>query len=517
MGLSNTANDSMRAAESLSPFGDSSRDIAALSNHENLQTDGNHSSKSNQEAQLHRLHTPVSNPSANARNSSPKTHDRPTSLLGTFYRLSSPNQVPSFSENDLVSYFQSEVCPLLSVFDSDANPFQTIVADLGSSSRTVNLAMQSMAIGHLANHYPYMSPVGLSKRGHAWRSLQQDLAIYRRDRMSLDKILISILLLGSTSVWHPGPSQGPQYLLIARNIMQKYLQDRSDAGIKSLLHEDFFEHCLVYWEAVMSFVDPTVTMPSFPGFGAPVLCKPTPSVPVHPHPWTGISPEVHFATAEVGRILRRRQRFRNTPYHDCEARWADSLEIYLYSLEFPTVDEISDYGDRNTPKSDLIRVAEAYRFFGLLELYALYPELLFRRTKTPAPFRAFGIESEPTIDEQSELHTRWLTHIALHMIDTIKAVNISSGASRSQVPILVAVSSHLRLSDGDQSPESDQILSARYCVESSLLNVARKYAQRPAAQAIDVVKEVWARLDAGTVGEHWMTVAHEKRWLSFLG
>lgn len=461
-----------------------------------------------------RLDTPISDPPTSRSRFSCSSS---TSLLGTFYRLSTPNKVPSFSETDLVSYFQNEVCPLLSVFDSDANPFQTIVAELGTSSRTVNLAMQSMAIGHLANHYPYMAPVGLSKRWQAWRSLQQDLAAYRRDRLSLEKILISILLLGSTSVWHPGPSQGPQYLLIARNIMQKHLQERTGSHTTSLLHEDFFQNCLVYWEQTMSFVDPTVTMPSFPGFGAPALCKPNPRTPVHPHPWTGISPEVHFATAEVGRVLRRRQRFSNSHiYHDSEHRWAESLEEYLYTLEFPTIDDICDFGDSNTSKSDLVRMAEAFRFFGLLELYALYPELLSKRLQSTSSFAALGIESGPDIDDQGN-QACWLTHIALHMIDTIKVIPISSGASRNQVAILVTVSSHLRLMDGDHGRDSDQILSARYFVESSLLNLARKYAQRPAAQAIDVVKEVWARLDTGSPGEHWMTVAHEKRWLSFLG
>lgn len=268
----------------------------------------------------------------------------------------------------------------------------------------------------------------------------------------------------------------------------------------------------------MSFVDPTVTMPSFPGFGAPALRKPTPSVPVHPHPWTGISPEVHFATAEVGRVLRRRQRFRNShPSLKSEARWAEALEEYLFTLDFPTAEEISDFGDSNTSKSDLIRIAEAFRFFGLIELYALYPDLLSGRLQAPDPFGTLGIETHPTIGDQAEEHKCWLTHIALHMIDTIKAIPISSGASRNQVAILVAVSSHLRLVDGDVGSDSDQILSARYFVESSLLNMARKYAQRPAAQAIDVVKEVWARLDSGSPGEHWMAVAHEKRWLSFLG
>lgn len=475
--------------------------------------------RSDERIQNKRLQTPVPNPpAARPRIPGSGNQNASASLLGTFYRLSIPNGVPSFSEHDLISYFQSDVCPLLSVFDSDMNPFQTIVSDLGSSSRTVNLAMQSMAIGHLANHYPYMAPVGLSKRWQAWRSLQQDLAIYRRDRLSLEKILISILLLGSSSIWHPGPSQGPQYLLIARNIMQKHLQDRIGVHTKSLLHEDFLEHCLVYWEQNMSFVDPTVTMPSFPGFGAPSLCIPTPSLPVHPHPWTGISPEVHFATAEVGRILRRRQRFRNShPYHDSEARWADSLEVYLHTLKFPEIDQISDFGDPNTSKSDLIRVAEAYRFFGLLELYALYPQLLSKRLRERAPFRELGIQSDPVIEDQAEEQECWLTHIALCMTETIKAVPVSSGASRSLVAILVSVSSHLRLVDGEQGAETDHILSARYFVESSLLNMARKYAQRPAAQAIDVVKEVWARVDSGAAGEHWMTVAHEKGWLSFLG
>ena len=86
------------------------------------------------------------------------------SLLETYYRLWLPSKVPGFSEQDLVRYYFDRVCEIYSCFDADLNPFRTLVDELWSSCATIYIAIQSMAVGYVANYYPYMTKLGLTKR-----------------------------------------------------------------------------------------------------------------------------------------------------------------------------------------------------------------------------------------------------------------------------------------------------------------------------------------------------------------
>jgi hypothetical protein len=462
------------------------------------------------------------------------------SLLGAFYRLATPTTTARFSEEHLVQHYFSEVCSLYSCFDSAQNPFRRLVADLWKESTTIHLSIQSMAIAHLSNHYLYMAPLGRIKRMQSWKSLQIDLRRYRAGKISLDKVLMSCLLLGLSSVWHQPSDLGLQYLFIARSLIQMYLRSNLRTSV-TLPNEKFYLDAFMHWEMLASFFEP-VAMMSFPGFGAPNPPMPVRGEIVSPHPWTGVAPELHFALAEVGRVLRRRRSRlammgdsyaeERSQKDEMDEQWSRSLERLLQSIRLPEVQDIEDYGDKYTPKMDLLRAAEAYRFVGLLEVYMIVPSLLEARIERGEAFPPSAVEdfTEPS-DDLGFLDSRdaWLSAIALHTLNLIKDVSIHSATCRMHLLVLVSAGSQLRTSGGSSSSSSstpeepqtaahhDKVLEGRGFVDSRMLALSRKYPQKQVLQILDIIKEAWDRLDRGEKRVHWLGIAHEMNWQTMLG
>ncbi|CAK3932777.1 Hypothetical predicted protein [Lecanosticta acicola] len=450
-------------------------------------------------------------------------------LLQTFYRLSVPSAVPGFSDDDLVSHYFNNVCTLYSCFDSDLNPFRTLVAEQWMDCKTTRLSIESMSVGHLANFYPHMASLGLAKRSQAWLSLQHDLQLLREGKQDTDRVLLCLLLQGLSSTWHQASNLGLQYLFVARGMIQTRLQQhgRMASHDKSSRNDNFFLDALLHWEMLASFVDP-VPLLSLPGLKCPSLPIPgRQEGGVSPHPWTGVASTLHFILAEVGRILRR-HRYVASPNLDARRKehlrsadeeWAAKLEGALVGAEMCEVEDVLDYGDARTPKIDLVRMARAYRYVGLLELYAHFPSLLQERVgnRTLPKDLIFLSMATDTMGYASDVDLR-LTGIATHILDSIKPVSIISAACRLLPLVLLSLASQLRLPDSTMdSQQYDEMIEARYFLEARMLTLSRKYAQRSVLQMMEIVKEVWSRLDSGTSGAHWMDVAHDRSWLTMFG
>lgn len=448
---------------------------------------------------------------------SPTEKSGSSSLLKTYYRLSVPSQLPGFTEADLVGYYFHNVCVIFSCFDSTLNPFRTMVSELCSKNATIYLAIQSMAVAHVSNHYPYMAPVGLGKRSQAWKSLQHDLRLFRMGKANFESVFMSLLLLGLSSAWHQASNLGQQYLFTARHLMQSQLQSyKNNQKGEASKDDDFFENGLLYWEMVASFVEPVPLMP-LPGLKAPDITLPTRSTPVQAHPWTGVSPEVHYALGEIGRILRR-QRIQ-APVMNLgpdEEQWAGVLERFLYSVNIPEPHDIVDLEDSMTTKTDLVQAAKAYQYVGLLEIYLAFPMLLRERLGNGSILEGLNFSQ---VDSEGNLDA-WVMAFSNHILETIKPIEITSGASRLLPMILMVIGGQMRLpdtTDSIESTETDRIVDARYTIEARMLDLSRKYPQRPLLQMIDIIKEVWQRLDDGSPHAHWIDVAHEKRWQTIMG
>lgn len=218
---------------------------------------------------------------------------------------------------------------------------------------------------------------------------------------------------------------------------------------------------------------------------------------------------------------------------EIDEQWSSSLERLLQSIRLPEVQDIEDYGDRYTPKMDLLRAAEAYRFVGLLEVYMIVPSLLEARIARGEAFPSSAVEdfTEPSDDLGFlEIRDSWLSAIALHTLNLIKDVSIHSATCRMHLLVLVSAGSQLRTPGGSSSSSSssapdepqnaahhDKVLEGRGFVDSRMLALSRKYPQKQVLQILDIIKEAWDRLDRGEKRVHWLGIAHEQNWQTMLG
>ena len=380
-----------------------------------------------------------------------------------------------------------------------------------------------------------MAPLGVAKRCEAWRSLQSDLHRHRTGQIPLETVLLSLLLLGSSTPWHQPSNLGLPYLYIMRTLMQKYFRNgwttRPQPRLKD---EKFFADALMHWEMLASFLDP-FPMQSFPGFGMPNLQASDNRDRALPHPWTGVSTELDLALAEVGRILRRRRRNAkpSTDSRDAatpdvhEERWVARLEDFLRSIDPPSSGDVMEYGDRETPKSDLVCLGHAQRYTGLLEIYREHPHLfeeLSMNDISLPPLNDYPMDR--LLDHSGHTNTidASLCTIAMNVLEVLREISISSSACRLLPLLLVSCSGHLRFPDqprpGDEAQydRHDQVIEARYFVESRMLALSARYSQKQMLQILEIVKEVWDRLDNDQAeNAHWMVVMHEKQMHTMLG
>lgn len=451
-------------------------------------------------------------------------------LLQTYYRMSGHGNVFGLTDDAFVEYYFRNVCGIYSCFDSAENPFRGEVERHWTNSPAMYYTIQSMAVGHLANFYPHLAPQGLQKRSQAWEYLQRDLRSSRMNTTRDDMLLLNLLLLGVSSAWHQASNLGIQYILIARELMQRRLERphaRNGNAVDTDVRDDsFFEYCLLYWEMLISFIDPVPLAPLHARLELPKPSVSNHADPAIVHPWTGVMTEVQFAFAEIGRILRRRQSHRARlqqleanarASEHFEKEWVESLEAFLLAIEIPEETFIQDYDDVKTSKADLMAVANAYRFVGLLEIYWLYPELLLTRLE-----QRHATLDEVDLPADSGLHSNHggLGTLASHVLELLKPISITSGVCRLMPLVLVAAAGHLKFpstSNSSTPNQRDEIINSRCIVEARMLVLSRKYPQKPLLQMMDIIKELWQRLDNGDSNAHWMDVVHELGWQTIMG
>ena len=110
-----------------------------------------------------------------------------------------------------------------------------------------------------------------------------------------------------------------------------------------------------------------------------------------------------------------------------------------------------------------------------------------------------------------------LCAISVEVLESLREISISSSACRLLHLTLVSCACQLRFPDEShtageaQDDRNNQVIDARYFVESRMLALSTRYPQRQLLQILEIIKEVWDRLDNDQVDNtHWMDVMHEK-------
>jgi len=476
----------------------------------------------------------------------------------------------------LVEYYFSYVCQIFSSFDGTLNPFRSTVGRLWDGSAPIYYAIQSMAAAYLANHFPRMSPVGIQMQRETYRSLYQASQGGKDPSENLDKTLLTVLLVGQTTAWHDPKDLGLVHLKTAKRLNRRRLDQQIGAvDNRAQRQNDFFEQCILYWDMLAGFVEDDIDEFGFGEFdmeemntsmtpGSDSSTSGDEEGQIFPHPWTGVAPKVQKLFAQVGRLIRNYRKIKaqdaassldflsldlgfemgfpqdSTATIEATTK-AQALEEELLSFVPPSVSSLVDAGDENTPVQQYIYLAEAYRCAGLLEIYRIFPSILFKRV--PFTDNTFASSSPanqispflpiPTTQPPSD----FLISLAMHTISLLEKLPSTSGTRCLQPIVLIAAASELHFSPPSISisdPLSQfvpatsssifnsltnrevDIASARRFVTTRLQEFQLSLPAKPIVKAEMLVKETWERADLGQE-VFWMDVMDEMGWKTIFG
>lgn len=474
----------------------------------------------------------------------------------------------SSSSWTLIEYYFKEVAALFSSYDSQMNPFRTTVSRLWGSSLAMCRTMQSMAAATLVHDFPQFGPMGQKMRREAMEILNKETTTALDD-----KSLLALLMLGQTASWHDPKDLGISYFNLLRKHLNTISYDRNAGRCSYTKNYQFFEEALIYWEMLLSFVTDndsisanTTTAPDTED--SIVLQR-------MPHPWTGIARETHSIVQEVGRLVRReRARIRSQHFTSQEditqaqhaIDHAQQLEQRLLNMAHPSEAEVISPGDDDTPVWHLLTMAEGYRCTGLIQLYRVFPDLLRHRLGQHSNGTFQPIYSDPIIQDSgfentfcaftpspnnddptprtssspsSPDYNTWLTEFALTAISRLRTIPMESRTRCVQPFLFVASSSELRLPRTPHAPSSGsgsspaskindeelestasrtvEVLRTRKFVLGRLTSYLHVLPPKPIHVCLQLVNEVWRRMDEGQENLYWMDVMIEKGWETTMG
>ncbi|TVY36672.1 Beauvericin cluster-specific repressor [Lachnellula subtilissima] len=456
----------------------------------------------------------------------------------------------------LVEYYFNYVCQIFSSFDGTLNPFRSTVGRLWDGSAPIYYAIQSMAAAYLANHFPRMTPVGVQMQRETYKCLYQAQKGLQGQTENLDKTLLTVLLVGQTTAWHDPKDLGLVHLKTAKRLNKRRVEQQGiGVGTREQRQNEFFEQCILYWDMLAGFVeddleelgyaDMSILESTTPSNEASSSASSAEKEKVFPHPWTGVAPKVQKLFAQVGRLIRN---YRKTTAQDAASldffsldfsfdmelpggsgaeaiEKAQSLEEELLSFEPPSVSDLVDAGDENTPVHHYVLLAEVYRCAALIELYRVFPSILVRRfpvadttfaTSSPSPspnlFHFFPVDNSLPPEE-------FLLSLALHTVSILEKLPLSSGTRCLQPIILIVAGSELRFDPlSTLNPSTSifnsitnrevDIATARRFVTTRLQDYCKSLPAKPVKKALVLLEETWARLDAG-LECFWMDVMQE--------
>jgi hypothetical protein len=472
----------------------------------------------------------------------------------------------------LVEYYFSYVCQIFSSFDGTMNPFRSTVGRLWDGSAPIYYAIQSMAAAYLSHHFPRMAPVGGQMQREAFKSLYQVSQTGRDPGENLDKTLLTVLLVGQTTAWHNPKDLGLAHLKTAKLLNQRRLdQQGTISDSRARRQNEFFEQCILYWDMLAGYVEDDIDEFGFGEFDlgdARASSSPESDLfpssnedteKVFPHPWTGVSPRIQKLFAQVGRLVRGYRKgiaqeasssmdflnldlgldmeFPDNSTVTIEAvAKAHSLEEDLLSFEPPSACNLVDAGDENTPVQQYLILAEAFRCAALLEIYRIFPAILFKRV----PFTATDFTT--TIDTAHQLSTilpfptsqgpnDFIVSLAIHTLALLEKIPSTSGTRCLQPIVIIAAASELRfaapstsLSDpfspstifNSLTGREVDIASARRFATTRLQEYQLSLPAKPIVKALQLVQETWDRADLGQ-DVFWMDVMDEMGWKTIFG
>ncbi|KAM0431406.1 hypothetical protein ACHAPT_005383 [Fusarium lateritium] len=448
----------------------------------------------------------------------------------------------------LVEYYFKEVCGMMSCYDSPMNPYRTTISNAWSGSQSLYYITQSMAAACLSEVSPNLSTVGRRLRDQAMVCLSREA---RGPHMETSSLL-ALVMLGMSLRWHDPDSVGQSEFELLAKIVLSSENCEGNLPLADKQKRFFFHNSLVYWQMLLAFVtDLEANIQGVRQSQPAQLNSLELRQPRMPHPQTSIGIEVQKLVAKVGSLVRKeRKRIRSRRFasrDDIEQAKnailaAERLHSELCAIELPQETAIVDSGDDMTPANHLLKIAEAYRCTGLLQLYRNFPDLLsLYMPSQDSANQLLGLSTPDDISSSpiaGSPEDAWLTCLALHIHDLVKDIPVSSRSRSIQPLLLVSICSELALgrsscslaglqkapvasiasSSRFKAPLADlEILSARRFIILRLSSFENILAAKPIQMMLRLVKETWAWMEERQQDVYWMDVMMEKGYETLMG
>lgn len=446
----------------------------------------------------------------------------------------------------LVAYYFKDVCSVFSSFDSELNPFRSYVSQVFPYSAPVFNAMLSSAAARLADEMPQLKVIALQYQSQALRCIAESLKQTNEVR---EDTLFAIFVIGLSTAWHDGKDIGIAHFHAAqRAISSNSISARGNNQSMT----DFFKSALIYWEMAISLVSDEVEFSSdiaaaikeSPNIAAREPREPS-NLRIAPHPWTGVSSPIQAIFSRVAKVIRSLRL--SDPHSDAGllrcwklAEDAKKLEEALWSIELPDIAEIDDSGDSNTPAYHHILLAEAYLFGGLYQIYRKFPCVLRRRREyiSSVAWPQLGPKNNPLAEWYISLsnvssNSTVLGSLGFSVLNRLQQIPITSGTRSVQAILIFVAAGSLaipspvipdpNLLDEYVPPleaalelDGNRIMDLREFTISRLASLRTLVHSRPVDLMLQVIKEMYRRLDMGE-DIFWIDVIHEMKCETMLG
>ncbi|KAI1620433.1 fungal-specific transcription factor domain-containing protein [Exophiala viscosa] len=438
----------------------------------------------------------------------------------------------------LVEFYFKDTARLFSCYDGNLNPFRTNVSTLWASSPLIYHSLSSMAASSLDQDFPQFRAMGREHR-------KQALVLLEKEKTVNETSLLAMLMLGGTASWHDPRDIGTPFF----NKLAKCLERMGENGQlkQNAKNFRFFQEAMMYWEMLLSFVVDSADLNRTGG--STLIDERSDDARQVPHPWTGVARETQYLVQEVGRLVRQQRKKAHLHRFTTQAHirqmqktlsHAGNLERQLLALSHsaPNEDNVVNPDDRETPLWHLLTLAEVYRRTGLVQLYRVFPDLLYGKAifdglQTILAHEGIACKNAGGSDDVSDvppaLANDWLCRYTIATLELLRTIPIESGTRDFQPFLLVALCSELRIeSDTTQSlpvgkspaladaqfrrdadvitpcigqPTADALAAvrARGLILSRLRSFLHVLPPRPIHVCIQIVKTSWEKMDEAAV------------------
>lgn len=160
---------------------------------------------------------------------------------------------------------------------------------------------------------------------------------------------------------------------------------------------EFFEDPLTYWEMVTGYLDTSNTHRSHEemqrtdpqGSSDRNMPYPEPFSRIKPHPWTSIASMQQSMFTRITRLIKEVRSFDQSSSYSRSllaqplqfSKALDDLEEDLWNIRPPSLSEIANTEDENTPAIHHLLLAEAYMFANFFQLYDVFPNIRRKRVQ----------------------------------------------------------------------------------------------------------------------------------------